>query len=232
MSEACDLGVRLVQSNARSIWRTFTPVYLAVAVVALATFEIAPWLPTLIIFWLKPWLDRSLLFALSRAVFGTPTGFMDLWAAQRSVWWQGLLRALTLSRLSRMRAFVLPVQQLEGQRGSDRRKRVTQIAKGHTRAALWMHLAFAHVEMFLVLGLMSLAAWMTPDGGAGSLFEWIRHADDADAVNLQFVSSLAYAVVVLALEPFYAAAGFAMYLNRRVELEAWDIEQEFRRAFS
>jgi hypothetical protein len=33
------------------------------------------------------------------------------------------------------------------------------------------------------------------------------------------------------LEPFYVAAGFAMYLNRRVELEAWDIEQEFRRGF-
>ena len=34
------------------------------------------------------------------------------------------------------------------------------------------------------------------------------------------------------MEPFYVAAGFAMYLNRRVELEAWDIEQEFRRAFA
>jgi hypothetical protein len=37
---------------------------------------------------------------------------------------------------------------------------------------------------------------------------------------------------VLVLEPFYVAAGFAMYLNRRVELEAWDIEQEFRLAFA
>jgi hypothetical protein len=27
------------------------------------------------------------------------------------------------------------------------------------------------------------------------------------------------------------AAGFAMYLNRRAQLEAWDIEQELRRAF-
>jgi hypothetical protein len=36
---------------------------------------------------------------------------------------------------------------------------------------------------------------------------------------------------VVVLEPFYVAAGFAMYLNRRVQLEAWDIEQEFRRAF-
>ena len=43
---------------------------------------------------------------------------------------------------------------------------------------------------------------------------------------------IAYAIAVLFLEPFYVAAGFAMYLNRRAELEAWDIEQEFRRAFA
>jgi hypothetical protein len=42
---------------------------------------------------------------------------------------------------------------------------------------------------------------------------------------------VSYAIAVLFLEPFYVAAGFAMYLNRRAELEAWDIEQEFRRAF-
>ena len=39
-------------------------------------------------------------------------------------------------------------------------------------------------------------------------------------------------MAVLFLEPFYVGAGFAIYLNRRAELEAWDIEQEFRRAFS
>jgi thiosulfate reductase cytochrome b subunit len=42
---------------------------------------------------------------------------------------------------------------------------------------------------------------------------------------------LAYVAVVLFLEPFYVASGFAMYLNRRAELEAWDIEQELRHAF-
>ena len=44
--------------------------------------------------------------------------------------------------------------------------------------------------------------------------------------------TIGYAMAVLFLEPFYVAAGFAMYLNRRAELEAWDIEQEFRRAFA
>jgi hypothetical protein len=44
--------------------------------------------------------------------------------------------------------------------------------------------------------------------------------------------TIAYAAVVLFLEPFYVAAGFAMYLNRRAQLEAWDVEQELRRAFA
>jgi len=49
---------------------------------------------------------------------------------------------------------------------------------------------------------------------------------------LAFAAPVAYAIVVLFLEPFFVAAGFAMYLNRRADLEAWDIEQEFRRAFA
>jgi hypothetical protein len=41
-----------------------------------------------------------------------------------------------------------------------------------------------------------------------------------------------YVVAALVVEPFYAAAGFAMYLSRRADLEAWDIEQDLRRAFA
>ena len=46
------------------------------------------------------------------------------------------------------------------------------------------------------------------------------------------VTSSLITLTVLLLEPFYVSAGFGMYLNRRTELEAWDIEQEFRRAFA
>src|SRR5512145_26648 len=40
---------------------------------------------------------------------------------------------------------------------------------------------------------------------------------------------LSYAAAVLVLEPFYVAAGFALYLNRRTLLEGWDIEVALRR---
>jgi hypothetical protein len=78
----------------------------------------------------------------------------------------------------------------------------------------------------LALAALSLIFWLMPgELNPASLFS--EHTSD-------FFGLLAtgiYALVVLFLEPFYVAAGFAMYLNRRAQLEAWDIEQELRRAF-
>jgi hypothetical protein len=230
MMEATDLGVRLVQLRARSVWRTVGPLYLVLVALALSTVEIAGWLPALLIFWLKPWLDRSLLFVLSRAVFGEDTRFADLWQAQRKVWWGSLLHTLTMRRLSPWRSFTQAMHQLEGQRGAARRKRRTQFLRGKKGAATAMHLAFAHLELVFILGVLALAVWFDPDGNTGrNIFDALR-TDDSVATSL--LSATVYAGIVLLLEPFYVAAGFAMYLNRRVELEAWDIEQEFRRAFA
>jgi hypothetical protein len=41
--------------------------------------------------------------------------------------------------------------------------------------------------------------------------------------------NLFYFLAVCAVEPLYVASGFALYLNRRTALEAWDIELGFRR---
>jgi len=230
MMEATDLGTRLVQTRAASVWGSFVPLYLVVAAVALATVEIAPWLPGLIIFWLKPWFDRSLLFVLSRAVFGEDTRFADLWRAQRGVWWGQLLHTLSLRRLSPWRSFTQAVYQLEGQHGAARRKRRAQFMRGKRGAATAMHFAYAQVELIFAVSVVSLALWFDPDWHSGRNFFDLLRGEEGVAASL--IYSTVYAAVVLAIEPFYVAAGFAMYLNRRVELEAWDIEQEFRRAFA
>jgi hypothetical protein len=227
MHEAGDLGVRLVQANARSVWATCTPVFLAVFVLSLSSFEIAGWLPSLLIFWLKPWLDRSVLFVLSRAAFGQSTRFVDLWQAQRSIWWGQLFSTLLWRRLSPWRSFTQPIYQLEGQRGKANRQRRAQLLRSQRGAATAMHLAFAHAEAFLCFGLFAFAFLLVPEGLRGEAWNWLK----GEGGSAAFATAAGYALVVLVLEPFYVGAGFAMYLNRRVQLEAWDIEQEFRRAF-
>lgn len=229
MSEAVDLGVRLVQANARSVWATFAPVYALVAMIALASGAVAEWLPALLLFWLKPWLDRTLLFVLARAVFGTPTRLVDVWIARREVWWRMLLPTLTTRRLSPWRAYTQPALQLEGQHGAAWRARRKQLLRGKQGAAIGMHLVFAHFEVLLLVSVIALAVLFAPQDSRLSVWGALTQSDGPTGSMLV---ATAYAGLVLLLEPFYVGAGFAMYLNRRVELEAWDVEQEFRLAFA
>ena len=79
------------------------------------------------------------------------------------------------------------------------------------------------------LALFSLIYWFAPAGLAPDIAA-IFSEEAPMIVNV--ANMTAYSLAVLFIEPFYVAAGFAMYLNRRAELEAWDIEQEFRHAFA
>jgi hypothetical protein len=226
--EAADLGVRLCQNTARSVYCCHLLVAVPLMALALASFEIAGWLPALIIWCAKPWLDRTILFVLSRAAFGQRTGVADLWREQRAVWWKGLLFTWTVRRLSPWRSFTEPVYQLEGHSALNAGARVRQIRRRHAGVAMMMTSAFSICELALTVAIVSLVFWLAPPGQSPAVLDVI--SGDAGLVSL--APPLAVGLAVLFLEPFYVAAGFAMYLNRRAELEAWDIEQEFRRAFA
>jgi hypothetical protein len=229
--EAADLGARLCQYSAASVYRCYIAVALPLIALCIASFEIARWLPGVALWCCKPWLDRTVLFVLSRAAFGQPTTLGDLWEAQRRVWWGQLILTFTLQRLSPWRSFTQPVYQLEGLSLFKAPKRVQQIRGQNTRPATLVTSAFATAESCLTISIISLVFWLAPSGqmpDVRALF-----VGGAGVSNLMLlVPSLSYALAVLFLEPFYVAAGFAMYLNRRAELEAWDIEQDLRRAFA
>jgi hypothetical protein len=88
--------------------------------------------------------------------------------------------------------------------------------------------AFGWIEFFLMLGLVSVIPWMTPGLRNWDALRWLT----SDSLLSTGVLYAAHASAVLFVEPFFVASGFAMYLNRRVELEAWDIEQDLRHAFA
>jgi hypothetical protein len=226
--EGCDLGVRLLQSCLRSVFSCYLAVALPLFAVLLSTYGIATWLPALLIWLSKPWLDRTILFALARALFGEPTRPADVWAARGQVWWAGIETTLTLQRLSASRSFKQPILQLEGLHGAELRARVRRLTLRHRGVARTMTVTFANAELALFASILALQVWLAPHNLG---FEW-SSAAEAFASKEALVSSIAYAAAVLFVEPFYVAAGFGLYLNRRVELEAWDIEQEFRRAFA
>lgn len=226
MWEGCDLGVQLLRFRMRSVYACYLVVAAPTFLLCLATYPLEPWLPALAIWLAKPWLDHAILLALSRALFGEPTGPADLWAERSRVLRPNLL-ALLLLRLSASRSFKLPIVQLEGLKGRVQRDRVRQLTLRHRGVARATTLAFANAEFALCSSVLMLRVILAPhifelEGG------WLAGL----VAQAGLISSIAYAVAVAFLEPFYVAAGFGLYVNRRVELEAWDIEQEFRRAFA
>jgi hypothetical protein len=211
----------------RSVYACYLIVAVPVFLVCLAAYPLEPWLPALLVWLAKPWLDQAILFALSRALFGEPTGPQDLWA-ERTLLLRPNVLSLFVLRLSASRSFKLPIVQLEGLSGRARRERVRQLTLRHRGVARAATLAFANAELALFLSVLMLRVLLAPhiSGVEGG---W---PPGLEAGKAGLMSSIAYALAVAFLEPFYVAAGFGLYINRRVELEAWDIEQEFRRAFA
>lgn len=227
--EAADLGAHLCRQHAAAIYRALVLAMIPVVALAAASAAVDLWLPLLVIWWAKPWLDRTILFVLSRAAFNQTTSPADVWRARRQVWWRQLPQTLTIRRLSLWRALTQPVYQLEGGSRSATRARVRQIRKRTAGAALLVTVAFFVVELCLVLALFSLAYWFVPES------EWVLMPDfsgEEIPAPVVVTATLLYGATVAFLEPFYVATGFTMYVNRRTELEAWDLEQEFRRAFA
>ena len=226
--DAADLGIRLAQASAKSVYYCYAMVAAPIVAIALATSEIAIWLPPVLLWWSKPWLDRTILFVLSRAAFGQRTPPRDLWQAQHAVWWHRLLLTWTWRRLSPWRSLTQPVYQLEGLSLLGLPSRLKQIRRRTAGAALLATSAFAMAESSIVLGGASLLVWFAPFGQGQAAVDAAMGGQGPGWL----VMAAAYAVAVLFLEPFFVAAGFGMYLNRRTELEAWDVEQELRRAFA
>lgn len=227
--EAADLGTRLVQNAARDVYSCLLLAAIPVALITAASAELSTWLPSFVLWWLKPWLDRTILFVLSRAAFGQRTSPADLWRNQRQVWWSQLLHTLTQRRLSPWRSLTQPVYQLEGVPLLKAGPRVRQIRRNKAGAAFMVTLGYSIAEQALALAMLSLVFWFTPEGEVPLQYDLLT---GVLPTFVAVVAPSAYGIVVLFLEPFYVAAGFGIYLNRRAELEAWDIEQEFRRAFA
>lgn len=226
--EAADLGVRICQRDARSVYICYSAVAAPVFLMALASLPFSAWLPSMIVWWAKPWFDRTILFVLSRAAFGQSTTLEDVWRARGSVWWTRLWFTLTVRRLSPWRSLTEPVYLLEGLSLRRAAERVRQLRRRHTWSAMLMTQTFVFAESALLLSLLSLAFWFAPPGQVPNLETMLGGEIPA---LITYGVPIAYMVSVLFIEPFFVAAGFAMYLNRRAELEAWDIEQELRRAF-
>jgi hypothetical protein len=230
--EAVDLGVALVRRHAAAIWLPWILVTLPAVLVASAIGHAlgAVWIGSLLVWWAKPVFDRVPLYVLSRAVFGAAPDWRETVREQRSWGWRALLGWMTWRRLHPGRALLLPVDLLERPERGRRAQRVRVLSRASGSHSVLLTLLCANVELLLGFALLMLGLMFVPieffSDSVRAMWDTLFDEPPAWAqLVLNLVAWLAMSIV----EPFYVGAGFGLYLNRRTELEAWDIELAFRR---
>jgi hypothetical protein len=234
--EAMDLGLTMLQRWWRQVYLPYLLVAVPImgAAIAIAwAFERA-WVALLLVWWLKPVYDRVVLHVLSRAVFGELQGTRAVLGAAREWLSTGIVPSLLLRAVwfDLSRSFNLPVRQLEGQRGGAARERRAVLGRRVGSYAVWLTLVCFALEIFVLwtsFGLLSQLFLPAKADVGTSVFDLLFGDTDAAGQVFTWEDAFAYPLAVLVLEPFYVAAGFALYLNRRTLLEGWDIEVALRR---
>jgi hypothetical protein len=230
--EAMDLGLTMLQRWARRVYlpHLLFSIPLMTAAFAAAGWLERPWVGLLAIWWMKPAYDRVVLHVLSRAVFGELPTTRAVFASAKEWLSTGLIAGL-IFRISTTRSFTLPVRQLEGQTGKEGRERRAVLGRRVGSYASWLTITCLMIEVFVLMTSFGLITELLMPAKASEgmdLLQVVFGSSDDTAAFIGFEDVIAYGAAVLVLEPFYVAAGFGLYLNRRTLLEGWDIEVALR----
>ena len=228
--EAMELGTALVRTHARAIWLPWLlvtlPVFVALNAIGWFT-GLLPWM-ALAMWWLKPVFDRIPLYVLSRSLFADAPGVRETLAAQRTWAWRAMPAYLTWRRLGPTRALYLPVDLLEGGVDPGLRRRVIG---GSVRGTAFLStLVCLGFEAALVFGAYALVVLFVPVEfmSESARAMWALLTEEPPPWVHLAGNALAWLATSL-IEPFYVGAGFGLYLDRRTQIEGWDIEIAFRR---
>jgi len=224
--EAVDLGCAMAREWWRPALAAWLTIYLGAAVLVHVVFGGNQFAAVMMLWWLKPVFDRAVLEVLAKSVFGERPRVREvLGAVVRS---PGLIASLTLYRFDLARSFDLPVWHLERLRGSAASARARALHGRSRRHAVWTTIVFLHFEGVILFSLWGAIDLLTPEPYGGEFGLMSIFALETPLWQ-QWLQTGFYVVTVSLLEPFYVAAGFALYLNRRTQLEAWDVELALRR---
>jgi hypothetical protein len=226
--EAIDLGFVLAKTWYRELFLAWGIPYLLLflpAILILASFpDWGPNIALLGIWWVKPLVDRIPLHIISRQLFGDKTTVPEAINQAPQLMRRDWLLALTWRRFSPTRSFDLAVTVLEGLSGQQRTRRLSGLHRKASGSAIALTLFCVASELVLLFGFYAAISLLVPEQvefDSQSLF-------NAEGYYATVFSGLAAVLASCLVAPFYVSAGFTLYISRRIELEAWDIEVRFR----
>ncbi len=230
--EAIDLGFALARQWFLRLWTAWLisalPIFIIIMLLTyLVNNEAFNSFIFIFFWWCKPLFEQPLLYILSRQLFSEPVTLRDILKNYFTVIKPQLGALLLWRRLSLSRSFNNPVAMLEGIKGKERRARLSVLHAHQSSASQWLTIVCVHLEFLLYVSLLFFIFSLIPSElkNEFTLFELF----DEDNFVLVTITDIAYFIAISIIAPIYVAAGFALYITRRVKLEGWDIELAFKR---
>ena len=218
--QAVDLGLALVREHSLMLYGSWLLLTFPIALLLAIGLHRWPFAVLAAFWWLKPLYERLPLLYLSKVVFGerlTPGALARLFVGSLRV---QLFATLVWRRFSLARSMDQPIALLEGATGGRRRARLQVLHRQAGFYAAMLTVLLSNLEAALSFGNQIVIVMLLP-GGLDKL-TWAKLIQDNLGVWPYFLA-------VWMVGPVFAACGFSLYINRRCELEGWDIEVGFRR---
>ena len=222
--EAIDMGI----SMTRAWWLPLQLSWLVPSSIVffslLTVFSEKTWIALLITWWLNPLWDRFPLLLASRALFDEPLRVRLVWAECLQLFKKDWLPWLTWRRFSPTRSLDMPVTVLEQLRGEARTRRLNILHRNSSGIAFLLTMLCIGFEGLILLALWMFVLIFVPEE------VWVEEALTGFNNFFWFSrwSVVIWFVALSLVSPFFVVSGFALYINRRIELEGWDIEIRFR----
>jgi hypothetical protein len=222
--QAVDLGFLMARAWWRPLFVVSALAPLMLFVPLLIIFSDSPFWAGFVIWWLKPFWERLPLSLGSRGVFGEEPGPIEVLWQTKSLILKDAIPWLLWRRFSFQRAFDAPVTVLEGLTGKVRRSRLDVLHRKYSDIGLGNQAISFCFELIFCFGIAALILFFIPDDFGFDTFDKVEELTLAG----QWLYTVCWFIGMVLIMPFHTMAGFALYLNRRIELEAWDIEITFR----
>ncbi|WP_455203324.1 DUF4129 domain-containing protein [Kaarinaea lacus] len=219
--EAIDLGFGMARLWWGPLLKSWLLLALPVFILLSAIFHQYPMVVSLLFWWLKPAYEQLPLVYISRSLFKESLSFRELRRALPRSAMRQLFANLTWRRFSLVRSFAAPVAQLENLSGKQRQQRLQVLMRGYNGAG-WLTVVGVHLEAILYTSILLLVWFVMPEQIEIAI--WF----DQHKLLVEFGSNVVYFIAAAIIAPFFVSSGFSLYLNRRAQLEGWDIELEFR----
>lgn len=230
--EAIDMGFALARKWFLRLWGAWLISALPAMVIVLILSSMVSnenaksWIFVLF-WWFKPLYEQPLLYILSRQLFSEPVNLRDVFKNYMSVVKPQLGALLLWRRLSFSRSFNNPVAMLENLTGKPRRERLQVLHSQQSSTSQWLTIVCLHIEYFICFALILFIFALIPAEIGDDFFTiFLGNQEDLLLSTITFVT---YFVAMSIIAPMYVAAGFALYINRRIKLEGWDLELAFKR---